>query len=85
MLRACAFALLFAAANAGAQAPSAPPREHRGPPQEAFDACKGKKDGDAVQARMPRGDTVAGTCRLVMVPNHGNDDKNAPKERPPAK
>ena len=28
---------------------------HRGPPQEALDACKGKKDGDSAQMRTPRG------------------------------
>lgn len=44
---------------------------HRGPPQEALDACKGKKDGDQAQVRTPRGDTVSGMCRLVLVPAEG--------------
>jgi len=50
---------------------------HHGPPQEALDACKGKKDGDSAQLRTPRGDTVSGVCRLVLVPA---DSKNAPQQ-----
>jgi len=53
-------------------------RAHHGPPQEALDACKGKRDGDAAQLRTPRGDTVSGVCRLVLVPG---DAKNAPPQR----
>lgn len=69
------YALLFAAANASAQQqPPAPPKDRHGPPQEAIDACKGKKDGDTATARTPRGDTVQGTCRLVLLPS-------APMER----
>lgn len=69
------YALLFAAANAGAQQqPPAPPKDRHGPPQEAIDACKGKKDGDAASVKTPRGDTVQGTCRLVLMPS-------GPKER----
>ncbi len=44
-----------------------PPR-HRGPPPEALDACKGKAAGSAVEMKTPRGDTVKGTCRMVLVP-----------------
>ena len=35
----------------------------QGPPKEAFDACSGKKAGDAVQFTTPRGDNVAATCK----------------------
>ena len=49
-----------------------------GPPQEALDACKGKKDGDSAQMRTPRGDSVSGVCRLVMLPG---DAKNAAPQR----
>jgi hypothetical protein len=52
---------------------------HHGPPQEALDACKGKKDGDSAQLRTPRGDAVSGVCRLVLVPA---GDKNAPPQQP---
>ncbi len=34
-----------------------------GPPQEAFDACEGKNDGDTASFVSPRGDTVNGTCK----------------------
>jgi len=51
---------------------------HHGPPQEALDACKGKKDGDTAQLRTPRGDTVSGVCRLVLVPA---ENKNAPQQQ----
>lgn len=52
---------------------------HHGPPQEALDACKGKKDGDSAQLRTPRGDSVTGVCRLVLVPA---GDKNASQQQP---
>jgi len=35
----------------------------QGPPKEAFDACSGKKAGDAVRFTTPRGDNVASVCR----------------------
>lgn len=68
------YALLFAAANASAVQPGPggqhPPEggERRGPPQEFFDACKGKAEGTSVNAKGPRGEDVKGTCRMVMVP-----------------
>lgn len=83
--------LLLAAAAAQAQGPQGQQGPqggggqggaHRGPPQEALDACKGKKEGDSAQMRTPRGDTVSGVCRLVMVPGEA---KGAPprKDGPP--
>jgi hypothetical protein len=39
-----------------------------GPPPEAFQACDGKNQGDAVQFHTPRGETITATCRLVAVP-----------------
>jgi hypothetical protein len=96
MTRTMLIALLSAAvaAPAFAQGPGQPPQGgqgqggHRGPPQEALDACKGKKDGDQAQVRTPRGDTVSGTCRLVLVPAAGPADGKAPaggqrKDGPP--
>jgi hypothetical protein len=49
-----------------------PPQDHprRGPPQEFVDACKGKKDGEVVEAKSPHGDMVKGVCRLMMMPSH---------------
>jgi hypothetical protein len=66
--------ILFAATSAAfAQQPGGRD-EHRGPPkgppQEALDACKGKRIGDAAQAKMPRGDIRTGTCQLVLVVDH---------------
>ncbi len=48
----------------------------QGPPQEAFDACKGKKAGDEVRFTTPRGDNVAAICRefdgkLAAAPGRG--------------
>ena len=90
MLRLAPLALLLAAAGACAQQqPPSPPgqqQEHRGPPQEAFDACKGKKDGDAAQMKTPRGETMAGTCRMVLVPARAPAERTPPpRERQPAK
>ncbi len=44
-----------------------------GPPQEAVDACAGKKEGDVVRFNTPFGDNVSGVCRefrgkLIAVP-----------------
>jgi hypothetical protein len=84
MKRPILYALLFAAANAGAQpgpGGQRPPEgggERRGPPQEFFDACKGKAEGTSVSARGPRGEEVKGTCRMVMVPA-------GPMQAPPPK
>ncbi len=39
-----------------------------GPPPVFFEACKGKKDGDALTMQNPQGQKVAGSCRLVWVP-----------------
>jgi hypothetical protein len=59
-----------------------PQGEHRGPPQAALDACKGKKDGDTVQVKRPDGETMSATCRLVALPSHGADDsKGPPRDR----
>ena len=88
MSRLAILALLLTAAHAHAQQPPAPqnqPQEHRGPPQEAFDACKGKKEGEAAQMKTPRGEAVAGTCRMVLVPSHPPAERTPPRERPPAK
>jgi hypothetical protein len=79
------YALLFAAANAGAQPAHGqggqrPPEggERRGPPQEFFDACKGKAEGTSVTAKGPRGEDMRGTCRMVLVPT-------GPMQPPPKK
>ncbi|MGZ3183642.1 MAG: hypothetical protein ACXU8N_14490 [Telluria sp.] len=69
-------AMLFAAANAGAQPqPPAPPKDHRGPPPEAIEACKGKQAGDSVTIKTPRGDTLTGTCQLVFMPQRGEGQR----------
>ena len=77
MKRASLAALFLLAAAVHAQPPQDAPR--RGPPQEFIDACKGKKDGDTVEARTPRGDVVKGVCRMVMMPSDQN------KQKPPAR
>ncbi|MCG2584805.1 hypothetical protein [Massilia sp. TS11] len=55
--------------GAGPKGGPGPMHERNGPPQEALDACKGKKDGDKATAKTPRGE-MAGTCRLVLIPDH---------------
>jgi len=55
--------------------------KHKGPPQEAIDACEGMSEGDAVQFPTPRGDTVSGICReirggLTAVPDGGFPGKH---------
>jgi hypothetical protein len=65
---ATAFCFLVLAAlplNAQTPLPDAPPPDqggrHREPPPEAYDACKGKKVGDAVQRETRRG-MMDATC-----------------------
>jgi len=51
--------------------------EPRKPPRAAFDVCKGKSEGAAVEIVTPRGDTIKATCKkfreqsLVAVPDGG--------------
>lgn len=49
------------------------PGDRREPPQEAFDACKGKDEGSTVEMTTPNGSTIKATCKrfkdqLVAVP-----------------
>lgn len=61
---------LLAALLCGALAPAlaqdgqrhAPPPP---PPPEAFTACQGKTEGDAVTIALPDGKTLDGTCRTI--------------------
>ncbi|GFE62771.1 hypothetical protein [Geobacter sp. AOG2] len=49
--------------------------EPRKPPQAAFDICKDKSEGAAVEIVTPRGDTIKATCKkfkdgtLVAAPD----------------
>jgi hypothetical protein len=48
----------------------------KGPPPEAYEACKDKSEGTAVEMTTPRGDTIKATCKqingqLVAVPEGG--------------
>jgi len=38
--------------------------KHRGPPQEAFDACENKAGDDTCEVVTPRGNTINGICKL---------------------
>ncbi len=65
--------LFFCAATAMANPQGGPPGGGQGgrppgPPQEFFDACKGKAAGTVVQVKTPRGDTIKATCQMVAVP-----------------
>lgn len=65
------------------QASDKPQHGHKGPPQEAFDACADKAQGDSCEVITPEQETLAGTCRtpprldsIVCVPdNHKRRDK----------
>jgi hypothetical protein len=68
--------LMLVPVMAWAASDSGRPSGGRGkPPQEAFDACKGKEEGTAVEVTTPRG-TLKATCKsiqgqLVAVPANG--------------
>ena len=36
-----------------------------GPPPEAYEACAGKSEGDTVEMKTPRGDTIKAVCRAI--------------------
>lgn len=36
-----------------------------GPPPEAIDACKDKKEGDSVEFTSPNGDTIKAICKQI--------------------
>jgi hypothetical protein len=50
-----------------------------GPPPEALDACKNKKDGDVCQFNSPHGDVVSGTCWAPQGKPLACKPANAPK------
>lgn len=69
-----ALSIIFASTLALAHAK--PPRGGK-PPQEAFDACVDKAEGDEISFENRRGDTLEATCQyieneseLVAVPLH---------------
>ncbi len=66
---------------------------HRGPPQEAIEACSGKPEGAECSFVGRRGETLEGTCfagryegDLACRPSHGPEgrDMPPPREEPPA-
>ncbi|UTH72715.1 hypothetical protein [Chromobacterium sp. IIBBL 290-4] len=68
-------------------ASAAPPPQNRVPPDEAFQACNGKKAGETVSFTTPRGEKMSGKCammpaRLAAIPDHPPQDGNPP---PPPK
>jgi len=51
-------------------------RFRQGPPQEAVDACSGKREGEEVRFKTSFGDNVSGVCReirgkLIAMPEGG--------------
>ncbi len=87
----CLSSLAFAQQQAQPQQRPQPPRDQAdggggggrgGPPPEALEACKGKKEGDAVQVKTPRGDKMSATCHLVAMPARPpGDNKGPPPQR----
>lgn len=71
--------LLLLSGSAFAQA--GPREERRGPPQEALDVCKGKKEGSSAEVTTPRGDIMKGTCRMVLIPTRPNNESAPPPQR----
>lgn len=58
---ALALLTLIPAAGWAADGPTGP--RAQGPPQQAYDACAGKKAGDQVRLTTPRGNSVDAICR----------------------
>jgi len=76
---ACICAALVLSAAPAASAQGTPQKGgRRGPPPEAFAACKNKSEKDACPITTPEGDSIEGTCmltpkrdKLVCVPKDG--------------
>ncbi|MBN2427926.1 MAG: hypothetical protein JXK94_06300 [Deltaproteobacteria bacterium] len=73
------------AACAGKDLPSRHGPGFHGPPPEAFEACKGKKEGDKVTIKTSPGDEITATCQripeqLLAVPDGPPPGKHG-KER----
>ncbi|QIY80497.1 hypothetical protein [Chromobacterium violaceum] len=78
------YTLLAAASIHAAPAPDHP----RVPPDEAFQACNGKKAGDAVTFTTPRGEKMSGKCRMMparmaAVPDHSPPPPEGKAPPPP--
>jgi hypothetical protein len=74
-------AALWASTSAGGRG------ERREPPPEAFTACQGKSEGDAVEVTTPDGKTLKAVCRqlnskLAALPQMGGSGR-APGNGPP--
>ncbi len=69
----CLLAILVPVAAWGDGGPRPGGSRGRKPPQEAFDACANKDEGDAVTVTTPQGSSIKATCRkfdgqLAAVP-----------------
>ncbi|WNV03934.1 hypothetical protein RP726_16085 [Candidatus Methylospira mobilis] len=61
------------------------------PPAEAFSACEGKKEGDAVTFTSRRGETISGICKTIPAqlaaipdrPPRGGSNDNSGNQPPP--
>lgn len=63
------------------------PRQHREPPPEAYQDCKGKQAGDVVQITTPREGKVSATCTnspkgLFARPEHPPRDRDNAEKNP---
>ena len=72
-------------ASAAEQTPCSPgasdPQQRREPPPQAYQDCKGKQAGDAVQITPPQGGTISATCTsspkgLFARPDHPPDNRD---------
>lgn len=59
----CLLAILVPVAAWGNGAPRPGGGRERKPPQEAFDACANKDEGDGVTVTTPQGSSIKATCR----------------------
>jgi hypothetical protein len=78
------------AQTANKQREDKPEHVRREPPAQAYELCKNKKEGDAVEIVTPRGDKLKGSCTdspkgLFARPEHPPEDKAGDERRPPPK
>ncbi len=87
VIYAMTFALIGSAAEQGAGTSNASGPQHREPPPQAYQDCKGKQVGDVIQITTPHGDKMAATCTtsskgLFARPEHPPHDQQGSGKNP---
>ena len=65
-----------------AQPGEQPPREHKGPPEEAVTSCEDLNEGEVCSFYSPKGNFILGICRLTKEDIKACLPENGPPAEP---